>query len=148
MPPPLKQFVDPANTAASSSLSDETPDTSRARGPQTEKWMNCCGRGRRRQSRLPNLVEDGYDGGKASMKHPVLDRTADKQVSLEDCLEAKLKWHKTGDDPEFLWRAEVGGGTWTVRVNDFPNEHLYTLFVNGNELGSFDEWPPRWEHRT
>jgi hypothetical protein len=80
------------------------------------------------------------------MKRPALDETADKQVTLESCLQAKVKWRKTHDSPEFLWGAEMGGDTWNVRVNDFPSEHLYTLFVSGNEVGSFDEWPQRWEH--
>jgi hypothetical protein len=31
-----------------------------------------------------------------------------------------------------------------VRVNDFPEEQLYTLFVNGNEVGNFDDWPEQW----
>ena len=48
------------------------------------------------------------------------------------------------DDPTALWSARVGAGTWTVRVNDFPEEHLYTLYVDGEELGSFDAWPRQW----
>jgi hypothetical protein len=63
--------------------------------------------------------------------------------SLDDCLNIGVKWSKT-DDPTAFWRAEVGAGTWTVRVNDFPEEHLYTLYVNDEEVGSFDEWPRRW----
>jgi hypothetical protein len=43
-----------------------------------------------------------------------------------------------------LWSAHVGDEAWIVRVNDFPEEHLYTLYVNDEELGSFDEWPRQW----
>jgi hypothetical protein len=38
----------------------------------------------------------------------------------------------------------VEAETWVVRVNDFPEEHLYTLYVNDEELGDFDEWPRQW----
>jgi hypothetical protein len=63
--------------------------------------------------------------------------------SLGDCLSANIKWFKT-KDPTAFWRAQVGPEKWTVRVNDFPEEHLYTLFANGAELGSFNKWPRQW----
>jgi hypothetical protein len=80
------------------------------------------------------------------MKNPTLNKTGDNSVGLESRLLTPVKWRRDTDDPEFLWNAEVGKETWRVRVNDFPKEHLYTLFVDGNELGSFDEWPQPWEH--
>jgi len=77
------------------------------------------------------------------MNEPLTDERVPSRSSLEEYLSTDVKWWKT-KDPTALWRTQVGAGTWTVRVNDFPEEHLYTLFVNDEELGSFDEWPSQW----
>jgi hypothetical protein len=66
------------------------------------------------------------------------------QLSLEECLKTSVTWFKAEGPSTTLWRAETAGETWTVRVNDFPEECLYTLFINGLEAGSFDEWPRPW----
>jgi hypothetical protein len=47
-------------------------------------------------------------------------------------------------DPVAFWCAEVGFHTWHVRVNNFPDDALYTLLIDGREVGDFDEWPPLW----
>jgi hypothetical protein len=31
-----------------------------------------------------------------------------------------------------------------IRINDFPDEHLYTLMVNDQEVVHFDDWPLCW----
>jgi predicted DNA-binding protein (UPF0251 family) len=33
-------------------------------------------------------------------------------------------------------------------VNDFPDEQLFTLFVDGQEQESFDDWPAAWSRPT
>lgn len=63
--------------------------------------------------------------------------------SLSDSLSADVQWFKT-QDPTVLWCAQVGPDRWTLRVNDFPEEHPYTFFANDQELGSFNEWPSQW----
>jgi len=77
------------------------------------------------------------------MSEPLTADRVPPRMSLDDRLIKEVKWLKT-NDPTALWCAQVGAETWTVRVNDFPEEHLYTLFVNDEELGSFDEWPRNW----
>ena len=77
------------------------------------------------------------------MKQPLTGESTPHRVSLDDCLKKNVKWLKA-NDPTALWRARVRGETWTIRVNDFPEEQLYTLFVNDDDLGSFDEWPRQW----
>ncbi len=42
------------------------------------------------------------------------------------------------------YEAEVDGRRWTVRVNDFPAEPLYTLLVDGEPVEDLDGWPPAW----
>lgn len=77
------------------------------------------------------------------MKQPLTDKSPPSHIQLETYLRANISWSKTRAAVD-MWRSEVGRDTWTVRVNDFPEEHLYTLLVNGDEIGSFDEWPKPW----
>ena len=64
-------------------------------------------------------------------------------AALQGRLEERVAWVQTDDAGE-PWRSQVGLHTWTVRVNDFPEEHMYTLLINGRVLGSFDDWPTQW----
>jgi hypothetical protein len=73
------------------------------------------------------------------MKHLLTDEI----VPLGDCLNRNVTWRKT-KGPTALWRAEVGPQSWSLRVNDFPEENLYTLLINDQEIGHFDDWPPPW----
>jgi hypothetical protein len=66
------------------------------------------------------------------------------QFQLADYWRANVKWSKTLD-PTMLWRSENGSDVLIVRVNDFPEEPLYSLLVNGDEVGNFDGWPAQWE---
>lgn len=54
-----------------------------------------------------------------------------------------IRWLLIGD-PLTPYKAVVDGETWTIRINDFPAEHLYTLLVNGRETENFDDWPASW----
>lgn len=49
-----------------------------------------------------------------------------------------------GPDGEFPYQAEVRGRVFTIRVNDFPAEPLYTLLVDGEEVEDLEDWPPAW----
>ena len=40
----------------------------------------------------------------------------------------------------------MDGAAWRVRVNDFPDEVMYTLEVAGAPAGDFHDWPGAW-HR-
>jgi hypothetical protein len=77
------------------------------------------------------------------MNLPLTHESTPPRISLGDCLKKNVKWSRA-KHPTALWCAQVGADTWTVRVNDFPEEHLYTLFVNDEGLGHFDEWPRQW----
>lgn len=54
-----------------------------------------------------------------------------------------IDWHVTGE-PVFPWKAEVDGEVWQVRINDFPDEVLYTLIIDGEPSGDFHDWPETW----
>lgn len=61
--------------------------------------------------------------------------------------QVKVTWTRTGD-PEHPYGAEVEGCRWLIRLGDFPAEPLYTLLVDGAEIGSFDTWPETWARPT
>ena len=54
-----------------------------------------------------------------------------------------LVWEHTGDG-EVPYRTRVGERILTIRVNDFPAEPLYTLFVDGEEVEELEDWPVAW----
>jgi hypothetical protein len=58
-------------------------------------------------------------------------------------LEEKIIW-KPGTDPLYPYRADFEGARCLIRINDFPNDHLYTLIVNDREVVDFDDWPQYW----
>lgn len=45
---------------------------------------------------------------------------------------------------EFPYKNEHETGTLMIRINDFPEENLYTLICNDKEVKHFDEWPKLW----
>jgi hypothetical protein len=77
------------------------------------------------------------------MNQPLTDANMPPQAPLGDWLRPVIKWSRT-NAPAVQWRSRVGPQVWTVRVNDFPDEHLYTLLVDDKAVGDFDEWPRQW----
>jgi hypothetical protein len=44
-----------------------------------------------------------------------------------------------------VYKATVDGARWTIRMNDFPAEPLYTLLINGQPIIHFNNWPSFWK---
>ena len=61
----------------------------------------------------------------------------------EDYFEQSIVWTKQ-DDVEYPYVASFRGILLKVRLNDFPDQPLYTLIVADNEAANFDNWPKRW----
>ena len=55
-----------------------------------------------------------------------------------------LTW-SASDDLDIPWQSRVGALRLAVRMNDFPEEPLYTLLVDGNAVADFDDWPSCWQ---
>ncbi|MGB1251884.1 MAG: hypothetical protein ACPG8W_14790 [Candidatus Promineifilaceae bacterium] len=53
-------------------------------------------------------------------------------------------WHKT-TSAEFPYMACVGDAAWKIRLNDFPEEDLYTLMIDGQSIADFNDWPEAWK---
>ncbi|HEY4361642.1 MAG TPA: hypothetical protein VGN17_11760 [Bryobacteraceae bacterium] len=45
------------------------------------------------------------------------------------------------NDEDTPYSASVKGQVWKIRMNDFPDEHLFTLLVDGRAVEDFDDWP-------
>ena len=54
-----------------------------------------------------------------------------------------IHWEHTGDG-EYPYRAQIKGKTFIIRVNDFPEEPIYTLLAEGKEIEDLEDWPPAW----
>ena len=55
----------------------------------------------------------------------------------------EIAWRRTAS-AEIPFEAAVDGRRWTVRVNDFPAEPLYTLLIDGEKVEDLDAWPGAW----
>src|SRR4051812_29011502 len=64
-------------------------------------------------------------------------------TKISNYLRNKITWRE-GTDPLYPYVANFGGEKYTVRLNDFPDEHLYTLIVNGVEIADFSDCPGQW----
>jgi hypothetical protein len=62
---------------------------------------------------------------------------------MDSLFSRDLSWTKTSD-VLFPFRTEADGKSLKLRLNDFPAEAMYTLFVDENNVGDFDNWPPLW----
>ena len=64
-------------------------------------------------------------------------------ANVQSYLDEKVVWNRSVD-PGYPFHAEFEGDRLAIRLNDFPEESLYTLMVNGEEVVSFDDWPELW----
>lgn len=58
-------------------------------------------------------------------------------------LTAPIGW-SLGEDPEYPYEAKYEGHKLLVCLNDFPEEELYSLIADGEEITKFDDWPDSW----
>ncbi len=65
------------------------------------------------------------------------------RMTMDRDFRRPIRWEETGD-PVRPYAASVEAESWVVRLNDFPDEDLYTLLKDGRDAGSFDEWPDAW----
>lgn len=64
-------------------------------------------------------------------------------MTLQDALSRAVHWRKTAD-VDHPWEADVDGRLWRLRLGDYPAEDLFTLIIDGRELGSLNEVPTSW----
>lgn len=76
------------------------------------------------------------------------DRVSKKNVEQYNNLPEKLlkktvDWSKTNIATIPL-QAEVDGNLWLLKVNDFPEDEMYTLLIEDRANISFTEKPADW----
>jgi len=59
-------------------------------------------------------------------------------------LHQSLTWMRTGN-LSLPWQATLRNETWAIRINDFPDDYLYTLLINVVPSGNFNDWPEGWQ---
>jgi hypothetical protein len=64
--------------------------------------------------------------------------------ALTEYLDRPITWKAT-DDPDFPWRADIEGAAWLIRLNDFPDELMYSLLLGGTVVADFHDWPKAWQ---
>lgn len=60
----------------------------------------------------------------------------------------KIRWSENNDLMDaalYPYKSVVDGQHWALRVNDFPAEPLYTLFIDGKPIITVDGLPDGWE---
>lgn len=69
-------------------------------------------------------------------------RTWRERLMHTHCAQAKV-WIRTGHG-EFPLRGEIGGQPALIRINDYPADPLYSLIVDGQNVGNLEDWPTSW----
>ena len=64
-------------------------------------------------------------------------------VPVSDWTRMPVRWVRTGDG-EWPYCAESCRHVLRVRVNDFPAEPLYSLFVDDEPVEDLEDWPEAW----
>ena len=64
-------------------------------------------------------------------------------VERKSYLTTPIEW-SSGEDPEYPYQAKHEGHKLLVRLNDFPDQKLYALIADGEEIANFDDWPDSW----
>ena len=98
-----------------------------------------------------NLRYDDYDGN--SLEAP--DKQAEELITrigedIEERLEKTkyfdltIHWKKSGG-AEYPYEILMNEGYFQIRVNDFPEELLYSLLIDGEVIVDFNNWPDKWK---
>jgi hypothetical protein len=66
-----------------------------------------------------------------------------KQLAKYDLTQIAVVWKHTGD-AQVPYTADARSRRFTIRINDFPAEPMYTLIAEGRELQDLDDWPSAW----
>lgn len=110
-----------------------------AYGPSLRSlWLEGRGRG----------DADGWHRiGEWARSHPAActreENAAQSTEQLRPALARTVGWKLAGDSQR-PWMADVDGQRWSVRLNDFPDEPMYGLIINGKPIGDFHDWPDTW----
>ena len=61
-----------------------------------------------------------------------------------DYFSMNLSWIET-KDPFYPYELRIGGTYLKIRLNDFPEEVMYSLLVDEELVKDFNNWPSNWK---
>jgi hypothetical protein len=56
--------------------------------------------------------------------------------------------HVSHEHDSYSWTTEVDGNSWRVRINDFPDELIYSMMIGSENAGDFHNWPETWQRSS
>jgi hypothetical protein len=56
----------------------------------------------------------------------------------------KIVCWQESEDVEYPYKALVEGVEWKLKLNDFPAEPIFTLYIDGQRCFDIDDPPPTW----
>ena len=65
-------------------------------------------------------------------------------MSMLDIKIKSIDWSRTRSS-EYPFECSIDGHHYQIRINDFPNEPMYTLLIDQKEIEHFDDWPQSWK---
>jgi hypothetical protein len=68
---------------------------------------------------------------------------AQHPLTVADLENRPIEWQET-EDPDFPYAAQVEGSRLRLRINDFPDEPLFSLFIEERHVADLDDWPGHW----
>jgi len=106
------------------------------------RTLSCFGCAKKVEYGLKTFLSCGACGSRQ-----VRDTLANNWSDFPD-LQRPIPWETaTSGRLHIVFEANVSGMDWAVRINDFPDEPLYTLMVDLKEVVYFDDWPAFWGER-
>jgi len=60
-------------------------------------------------------------------------------------IQRSIGWRTADINEDFvIYQADEDGVSWMIRLNDFPDEPLFTILRDNTEVMRFDDWPRFW----
>ncbi len=74
-----------------------------------------------------------------------MEANSPESITFTQLATASLQWHVTGN-PLIPYRSEHENVQLKLRINNFPDEQMYSLMLeNGAVIANFDDWPVQWK---
>jgi hypothetical protein len=67
----------------------------------------------------------------------------DMAMTQPAALRTAVTWRDVRSNA-FPWAARIDGAWHVLRLNDFPDHPLHTLFIDGARIGDLDDLPDGW----
>ncbi len=145
--PDLRSTLDRIYGNTLNGLDAATPEDPHGYGPSLRRlWVEARRRGDSDQEVWHSIEAWAYHQPPAwnATGRRKKKETSFSLATLKPYLERPLTWNTT-NNLDVPWTTEVEGETWQVRLNDFPDERMYSLLIGGRVVGDFHDWPRMWQ---